>query len=113
MHKGSLEVILYSLSKITWGLLVHPYQTMQSLLREKSFIWMVLLPSVVLFLTKMIWLFVVVPIVQYLFSCSEQYFVGCAIIPLLANWLTFFCILWQAMLLYLLLRFSKAFKISY
>jgi hypothetical protein len=111
--KYTFGIILYSFAKITWGLLVHPYQTMQSLLRERSFVWMVLLPSVVLFLSKMLWLALIVPSVRFAFSCSTSYFVGCALIPLFANWLTFFCVIWQVMLLYLLIRFSKAFKISY
>jgi hypothetical protein len=108
-----IEELLYSLAKITWGLLVHPYQTMQSLLRQKSFIWMMLLPSVVLFFAKSLWLLVIVPVVQYIFSCSTSYFLGCAFIPFFANWLTFFCVIWQLMLIYLLIRFSKAFKIWY
>ena len=108
-----LEVIIFSLAKITWGLLVHPYQTMQSLLRQPSFIWMVLLPSLMLFLCKGVWLWLIVPVVQFIFSCSSGFFIGCALIPLLANWLTFFCIIWQVMLLYLLIRFSKAFTIKY
>lgn len=109
----SIEILLYSLVKVTWGLLVHPYQTMQSLLKQQSFIWMVLLPSLVLFVAKGTWLLIIVPVVQYIFSCSSSYFFGCALIPLFANWLIFFCVIWQMMLLYLLLRFSRSFSIKY
>lgn len=109
----TLESLLFSLTHITWGLLVHPYQTMQSLLREKHFIWLTLLPMLVLFITKVIWLLTVVPVVQFVFSCSEQYFFGCTLIPFFANWLTYFCIIWQIMLIYLLVRFAKAFAIWY
>lgn len=35
---------LYAIAQITGGLLLHPYQTMQSLTREKVFAWMTFLP---------------------------------------------------------------------
>jgi hypothetical protein len=109
----TIEALLFSLTKITWGLLVHPYQTMQSLLREKRFVWLVLLPSLVLFITKGIWMVLIVPVVQTIFSCSTGFFFGCSLIPFLANWLTYFCVIWQIMLLYLLVRFARAFAIWY
>ncbi|PIY80954.1 MAG: hypothetical protein COY80_00080 [Candidatus Pacebacteria bacterium CG_4_10_14_0_8_um_filter_42_14] len=110
MKKDQLFSFLYALGKITLGLLLHPYQTMQSLIRERAFIWMALLPSAVFVGAKIIWFFVLVPMVRFAFSCSVSSFFGCELIPFFANWLVLFCIYWQVMLLYLLLRFSLAFR---
>lgn len=108
-----LQSLILSLLAITWGLLIHPYQTMQSLLREKSFVWMCLLPSVAFLITKTIWLWVVVPLVRFVFTCHSTPLFACDLIPFFANWLTFFLVYWQILLLYLLIRFAKAFKIRY
>ncbi len=102
--------VIYSLAQITLGLLLHPYQTMQSLVRDKVFVWMSLLPSLTLAIVTVLWKLVVVPVVRLVFSCQSTGFVGCEWLPFVSNWLTFFCIFWQIMLLYLLFRFNKVFK---
>lgn len=102
--------ILYSLFQIAQGLLLHPYQTMQSLVKDKIFSWMVLMPSVILALVTVLWRFVVVPVVSLVFSCSSVSLPVCDWLPFISNCLTFFCIYWQIMLLYLLFRFNQAFK---
>lgn len=96
---------LYAVSQITGGLLLHPYQTMQSLVRDKVFLWMTLLPSAVYVIAKVIWFFVLVPTVRFAFSCQTSAFFGCDLIPFFANWLVLFCVFWQIMLIYLLIRF--------
>lgn len=101
---------IYSLGQITLGLLFHPYQTMQSLVQDKVFVWMTLLPTGVLALITLLWKLLIVPVVQLVFSCQNASLPVCAILPFISNSLTFFCIYWQLMLLYLLLRFSQAFK---
>ena len=101
---------VYACSKITVGLLLHPYQTMQSLVREHVFLWLALLPTAVFVLAKAVWFFVLVPIVRYIFSCSTSGFFGCDLISFIANWLVLFCVYWQILLLYLTLRFAIAFR---
>lgn len=100
----------YSIGQITLGLLVHPYQTMQSLVQDKVFIWMTLLPTGLLAVVTAIWRFAVVPSVRVIFSCQATGFGGCDWLPLVSNWITFFCVYWQVILLYLLVRFSKVFR---
>jgi hypothetical protein len=100
----------YSIVQITQGLLVHPYQTMQALVQEKVFVWMSLLPSLFLAVVTIVWRFGIVPLVQLVFSCEQSGLGICEFLPFFSNWLTFFCIYWQTLLLYLLFRFSWAFS---
>lgn len=100
----------YAVGQITVGLLLHPYQTVQSLAQKNVFGWMVFLPCLVFVLAKIIWLWIIVPVVQVIFSCSSSVFFGCDLIPFLANWLLLFCIYWQVILLYLFGRFWLAFS---
>lgn len=96
---------VYACGQITMGLLLHPYQTVQSLAREKVFAGMIFLPVAVYVLAKIIWFFVLIPLVHYVFSCQSTAFFGCDLIPFFANWLVLFCVYWQVLLLYLFLRF--------
>ena len=102
--------LIYSLAHITAGLLLHPYQTMQSLVQERVFVWMTLLPTVVLALITLFWRFGMVPVVRLLFSCTETGFWLCDWLPFLSNWLTFFCVYWQVLLFYLFVRFTLVFR---
>ncbi len=104
-----LTSFFYSVVQITAGILLHPYQTVQSLAREKVFSWMVVLPTVVFVGAKILYLGLIVPSVRYFFSCRTQPFWGCDLIPFFANWLLFFCLYWQILLLYLFVRFWTAF----
>lgn len=111
-HRSNVRFVLsvgYALGQITLGLLLHPYQTMQSLVRDRIFIWMTGLPTVVFILAKVFWHFLLVPAVRFVFSCAESGFWGCELIPFFANWLVLFCLLWQVLLGYLLLRFVLVF----
>lgn len=105
-----LASVIYSLGQITLGLLVHPYQTMQSLVRDKVFVWMSLLPTLVLGLVTIGWRLLVVPLVSAVFSCQSSQIIGCWWLPFVSNWLTFFCLYWQILLLYLLFRFHSVFR---
>lgn len=102
----------YAVGQSGLGLLLHPYQTMQSLVRDKVFVWMSLWPTLVLAAITIVWRFGVVPAVRLFFSCQETPLLACDILPFISNWLTFFCIYWQVLLLYLLFRFTWAFKHS-
>ncbi len=99
----------YSIGQIAQGLFFHPYQTMQSLVREKVFFWLALLPAMIWLVAQTAWGLLIVPVVRLVFSCSATGFVGCQLIPLLGNWLFYFCLLWQLVLLYLFARFGYAF----
>lgn len=102
--------VIYSLFQISQGLLFHPYQTMQSLVREKVFVMLTLLPTLFLALTTIFWRLIFVPTVRMVFSCQVSGFIACDWLPLIANWLIFFCIYWQVLLLYLFYRFSKVLR---
>lgn len=101
---------IYSLGQITLGVLLHPYQTMQMVVEDKVFVWMSLLPTGVLAIVTVLWRFGIVPLVRVMFTCAEVPLFACDYLPFISNWLTFFCIYWQVLLLYLLFRFSWVFK---
>lgn len=100
----------YAFGQIGLGLLLHPYQTMQTLVADKVFVWMTLFPSGVLAIVTILWRFLIVPTVRMIFSCQRTPIWACETLPFFSNWLTFFCLYWQILLLYLLFRFSAAFK---
>lgn len=111
MKKINLYIsFFYAIFQITQGLLLHPYQTMQSLVRDKVFIWMSLIPTAVLAITTLIWRIIIVPLVRLFFSCQRSDLFVCDLLPFISNCLTFFCIYWQLFLLYFLFRFTKAFE---
>jgi hypothetical protein len=103
----SLLSVGYSLVQITLGLLLHPYQTMQMLVEDKVFVWMALLPSGVLGLVTVVWRYGVVPVVRLVFSCQQSGLAVCEAMPFFSNWITFFMIYWQVLLMYLLFRFEQ------
>lgn len=90
--------IIYALIQISQGLLLHPHQTMQSLVRDKVFMWMSLLPTVWLGVMWLGWAKLVGP----LLALTMPRF--------LAYWAISFCFYWQGLLLYLLLRFVLGFR---
>lgn len=100
-----ISSFLYAIGQITLGLLVHPYQTMQSLVKERVFVWMAAMPLYLLAVITVAWRFLVVPTVQLLFSCSTEYYLACDMLSLVSNTIIFFCWYWQVLLLYLLVRF--------
>jgi hypothetical protein len=105
MKVSMVRSLIYSCGQISLGLLVHPYQTMQSLVEDKVFVWMSLLPAGLLAVVTVVWRFGIVPVVRLVFSCSETHFIGCELLRFTSNWITFFIIYWQVMLVYLLFRF--------
>jgi len=99
----------YSLGQILVGLVLHPYQTMQGLVREKIFVWMALLPSFILMSVTILWKIAVVPLVGLFFSCVQSEIINCSWLGFASNIITFYCIYWQILLFYLLIRFNLAF----
>lgn len=100
------------MGQISLGLVLHPYQTVQSLVRDRVFAWMSLLPSLFLAFVTVGWRWGLVPTVRLVFSCQTTPFFACDWLQFFSNWLTFFCIYWQVLLLYLLFRFHWAFEPS-
>ncbi len=96
MNFAFIFAFSYSVVRISYGLLVHPYQTAQLLVVEKVFVWLTLLPSLLLVLLTLIWkFFKLIPIP------------GTGVVSFLATWVSFFCLYWQVLLGYLLVRFKK------
>lgn len=112
MQTFGKKISLYAVAliQLSWGLLIHPYQSIYSLLEKKRYQWLILLPSLIFLVVKICWLLIIVPITQLFFSCSTNYFFGCRIIAMFANWFSFFFIMWQVMLLYLAVRIARARK---
>ena len=102
--------LVYSVGQIGLGLLLHPYQTMQQLVEDKVFVWMSLLPTGALAVVTVGWRFGLVPLVRLVFSCASSGFFLCNYISFVSNWLTFFMIYWQILLMYLLFRFWWVFR---
>ncbi len=95
----------YALGRFALGLVLHPYQTMQLLVKQKLFVWVVLTPIVCLGLLTVLWNFVIIPLAASLgLSCPELD----STLSFLATWVTTFVVYWQLMLLYLLIRFGRA-----
>jgi hypothetical protein len=100
----------YAVGQIGLGLLLHPYQTLQSVVQEKVFGWMTIFPSVVLAVLVVLWRVALLPFLEVVFECQPSYPFACEFVVFLSQWVTFFCIYWQVLLLYLYFRFSTAFK---
>ncbi len=99
--------IVYSIFQISQGLLIHPYQTMQSLVKDKIFVWMTLLPTFFLAMLTMIWKLFLFPLLKIFITCQSVRKEYCDLFYFLAEWVTFFCIYWQIILIYLLVRFNN------
>lgn len=110
MTKNAFFSFGYAMGQIGLGLMLHPYQTMQSLVTDKVFVWMSLLPSLVLAVVTLAWRWLIVPTVQYFFSCQSSGVFLCDYLGLIANIVVFFCLYWQCLLLYLLFRFRSVFR---
>jgi hypothetical protein len=95
----------YALGRFAFGLLVHPYQTMQLLVRQKMFVWVVLTPTFLLGIPTLAWnalLSLAAPVLSI-----DLFWLDLAI-SFLSTWITVFVVYWQIILLYLLARFRFA-----
>lgn len=97
---------LYALGRFSLGLLFHPYQTMQLLVEQKIFVWLTLLPTVILGLLTVVWKIIILSVFTLLFKNQPQEIF--AIFSFLSTWVTIFIMYWQIMLFYLLIRFRLA-----
>lgn len=105
-----LPSFFYSLAQIAQGLLFHPYQTMQSLVREKVFLWMTFLPMIFLVLLTLFWRYAIYAFLQTFAEPIFDQSLLVVVVKFLANWLVFFCFYWQMILAYLLFRFRGAWR---
>lgn len=110
LDKINLSSFVYSLFQIAQGLIFHPYQTMQSLVREKVFAWMSFLPTIFLIILTLIWRYGIQTLILMFFPQLFDRVILVKLVKFLANWLIFFCLYWQMVLAYLLVRFYKAWK---
>ncbi|MEA2057007.1 MAG: hypothetical protein U9O78_04890 [Patescibacteria group bacterium] len=103
---------VYALLKFAFGLLIHPYQTMQDLVDQKLFVWLAILPMMILVFLTLFWNLIFVPLALVVFDSKAMVGAGAvqASLSFLATWITTFCFYWQMMLLYLLIRFRISFK---
>ncbi|HZZ98959.1 MAG TPA: hypothetical protein VFG51_03430 [Candidatus Saccharimonadia bacterium] len=97
--KNKSWALAYSLFEIVQGLLIHPYQTMRQLVREKVFAWMVFAPVFLWIASVVVW-----KILEDLFFFAIP-FPGFWLF--IALWFTIGIALYQILLLYFLLRFSR------
>lgn len=94
-----IESFVYSASQMFLGLLIHPYRSMQLLVRNKVLIPFALYPVILLLLILL--LLNVIDVVGLLYQQSFLF-------SFLVQWLLFYCFYWQLILLYLFLRFYLA-----
>ncbi|MDR0462977.1 MAG: hypothetical protein LBG64_02030 [Pseudomonadales bacterium] len=94
----------YVVGQLVLGLLLHPYQTMQSIVRGKYFSFFTLTPLVILIVLIPLWRFLVFPIFD-IFDFAGGYFT-----ELIKFFVVFFCLQWQALLGYLCIKFWLAFR---
>lgn len=91
--------VAYSLFEGVQGLLIHPYQTMRQLVRERVFVWMTFSPVFLWLFALAVWR------VLELLLFSVFPYPGFWLF--LALWFTVGIGLYQILLLYLLFRFSR------
>lgn len=100
-----MKTFLVSFSSISvrlvYGLLKYPYQTVWQITEHKPFSPLLLTPAAVFGVLKVVWYC----LVWFIFGRPTS-----PIIDLLANWLVFFCLYWQGLIIYLTFRFWYARK---
>ncbi len=89
----------YSVFQVMQGLLLHPYQTMRQVVRERVFLWLVWLPVVLWILALFVWRLAAFLFVRVLPYPNIWVFV--------AVWFTVGIGMYQALLLYLWFRFMR------
>ena len=95
--KGSAWAVVYSMFEITQGLLIHPYQTMRQLVRERVFAWMVFSPIFLWVFSLFVWR--VIEVLLFSMIPHPTFWI------FLALWFTVGIGMYQALLVYFLVRF--------
>jgi hypothetical protein len=97
--KNTSWAFAYSFFEIIQGLLIHPYQTMRQLVRERVFAWMVFAPVFLWVVSFVVW-----KLLEDLFFFAIPY---SGFWLFIALWFTIGIGLYQILLLYFLYRFSR------
>lgn len=99
----------YAVIRIAVGMIVHPYQTLQSVVEEKVFLWLAVLPAGILFCLMLVWRWWLLPNLEFWFDCYPYYPYLCRGVKIAAAWISFFLLYWQILVGYLTIRFLDAF----
>lgn len=97
---GAIGSLFYSLGQITLGLFLHPYQSMQNLVRDQVFIPLLFLPML---LASIFYLLFAWWLIALFYDKS-------LIFRLIYRSFFFFFLFWQILLIYLFWRFKRAFR---
>lgn len=95
-----IESFIYSSGQILLGLLLHPYRTMQLLVRNKILLPFVFYPSLIALL---LYLLLRVELILFIY---QSFF----LVRFVYQVALFFCFYWQSALFYLWVRFNRAFN---
>lgn len=103
-HKSLLilESLIYSSGQMLLGLLLHPYRSMQILVKNRILLPFIFYPS---FFVLFFYLFLRVDLIFNLYE-------GIFIFRFFYQIILFFCFYWQMALFYLWIRFNRAFTRS-
>lgn len=91
--------LFYACCQISLGLLLHPYQTMFSLVREKFLRLLAFTPVIIFLFLTLIWRILLRPLTLLFLSAT------CPLM-IIKTTVLFFCLFWQIALLYLFFKFS-------
>lgn len=98
--------LTYSLGQIILGLLCHPFQTVQVLVRDKYWLWMAFFPIFIFVLGFAIWQGGWWLIFNVFSSTPIELLPMMKIcLDLIKWWFFYFCLIWQVILLLLLIKF--------
>lgn len=105
--KNFILSYIYALFRFSLGLLLHPHQTMQILVVQKTFIWITLMPAIFFGLLAVLYRVALLPLTGFFLSVlalppTSLIF---TLNSFLTTWLVIFIVYWQILLLYLLFRF--------
>ena len=95
----------YIFAKIILGLLLHPYQTLFSMIHNRFARLLVISPGAIFLVLTLLWRLLFRPLILHFFSAT------CLLMVIKTSAL-FFCLFWQISLLYLFFKFSRALTAS-
>lgn len=101
---------IYAVCQIIVGLVLHPYQTLQTVVQERIFVWMSVFPSFLLLFLIVNWRIWILAFLEFWFECRPHFPILCQVAEVVALWITFFCVYWQILVGYLTFRFVVAFR---
>lgn len=93
----------YFCSKITFGLLLHPYQTLFATLRERFCRFLLFSPTFIFLVLTFLWRLFFRPLILHFFTAT-------CFLMIIKTSILFFCFFWQITLLYLFFKFILVFS---